>query len=217
MAKIILAGATGLVGGELAKLLGQSAHEVHIIGRRKAEDVPGSIIQHVAPNEEWPVLVQGIGADVAISCLGTTMKIAGSKEAFAAVDLHLATAFASAAKAGGAGHMLAVSSTMAVSNSTNFYLKTKGQAEDAIAALGFDRVDFLRPGLLRGERGGPFRSGEAIGMLISPLTDLLLMGSLRKYRSIAARDVARAMANLVFATGQGRFIHENDAIVSLAS
>lgn len=217
MTKIIMAGATGLVGGELLKLFGRSTHEVHIIGRRKAADVPKSINQHVAPNQEWPVIVEGIGADVAISCLGTTMKVAGSKEAFAAVDLHLATAFATAAKAGGARHMLAVSSAMAVSSSSNFYLKTKGQAEDALAALGFDRADFLRPGLLRGERGGPYRSGEAIGMLISPLIDLMLIGSLRKYRSIAARDVARAMANLIDATGQGRFIHENDAILSLAS
>jgi uncharacterized protein YbjT (DUF2867 family) len=217
MAKIILAGATGLVGGELAKILAGSTHELHIIGRRKAEGLPESIIQHIAPNEEWPVLVEGVGADVAISCLGTTMKVAGSKESFAAVDLHLAVAFATAAKDGGARHMLAVSSTMAVSSSNNYYLKTKGQAEDAMAALGFDRIDFLRPGLLRGERGGPFRPGEAIGMLISPMTDLLLMGPLRKYRSIAARDVARAMANLVDATGQGRFIHENDAILALGS
>lgn len=217
MAKIILAGATGLVGGELVQLLGRSTHELHIIGRRKAEGLQQTIIQHVAPNDEWPVLVGGIGADVAMSCLGTTMKVAGSKEAFAAVDLQLVSEFAAAAKAGGAAHMLAVSSTMAVSSSSNFYLKTKGQAEDAITALGFDRVDFMRPGLLRGERAGPFRSGEAVGMLLSPLTDLLLMGPFRKYRSIAAHDVAVAMANLVAVSETGHFIHENDAILSLAS
>jgi uncharacterized protein YbjT (DUF2867 family) len=214
--KIILAGATGLVGGEMVKILAASAHEVHTIGRRNADAAPTSIHQHVAPKEDWSALIERIGADIAISCLGTTMKTAGSKEAFAAVDLHLAAAFATAAKTGGARHMMAVSSTMAVSSSSNFYLKTKGQAEDAMAALGFERVDFLRPGLLRGERGGAFRAGEALWMLVSPVTDRLLMGALRKYRSIAAHDVAQAMANLVDAKAFGQFIHENDAIITLA-
>ena len=217
MTKIIIAGATGLVGGELAKLLAGSTHELHIIGRRAADDLPDGNEQHIAPTEDWPALIAEIGAAVAISCLGTTMKIAGSQEAFAAVDLDLVLAFASAAKQGGARQIMAVSSTMAVADSANFYLKTKGQAEKSILNLGFDRTDFVRPGLLRGERGGVFRAGEMIGMIVSPLTDMLLMGSLRKYRSIAARDVARAMANLVGAQTQGQFIHENDAILALAS
>ena len=216
MTKVILAGATGLVGGEVAKLLAGSAHELHIIGRRAAENSPKGVTQHIAPTSDWPDLIVQIGAEVAISCLGTTMKIAGSKEAFASVDLDLVLSFARAAKKGGARQIMAVSSTMAEPDSSNFYLKTKGQAEQGIVDLGFERPDFLRSGLLRGERAGVFRAGEAIGMLVSPVTDMLLMGAFRKYRSIAARDVARAMANLVGAEPKGHFIHENDAILSLA-
>ena len=216
MTKIILAGATGLVGGALAKLLAQAGHEVHVAGRRTAENLPASVQQHVKPTDDWPAVISQVGAEVAVCCLGTTMKIAGSKEAFAAVDLHLVLSFSTAAKQAGAQQMIAVSSAMAQADSGNFYLKTKGQAEQGVLNLGFDRADFMRPGLLRGERGGVFRAGEAIGMLVSPLTDMLLMGSLRKYRSISANAVARAMANLIGAQAQGGFIHENDAILQLA-
>ena len=217
MKKIILAGATGLVGGELARILAASEHEVHIIGRRALESLPSSVRQHVAPTEDWPALITQISAETAISCLGTTMKVAGSKEAFAAVDLGLVLSFATAAKKVGAEQLIAVSSAMAQADSSNFYLKTKGQAEQGILSLGFDRADFMRPGLLRGERGGVFRAGEAIGMLVSPLTDMLLMGSLRKYRSISAHAVAQAMANLIGAQARGGFIHENDAILDFAA
>jgi uncharacterized protein YbjT (DUF2867 family) len=216
MAKIILAGATGLVGSTLARILAEAAHEVHIIGRRAAENLPACVQQHIAPIDDWPALIPQIKTGVAISCLGTTMKIAGSKQAFAAIDLDLTLAFAGAAKQGGACQIIAVSSTMADPDSNNFYLKTKGKAEQGILDLGFDRVDFMRPGLLRGERRGPVRTGEAIGMLISPLTDMMLMGPLRRYRSIAAANVATAIANLVGADGRGHFIHENDTILSLA-
>lgn len=216
MTKIILAGATGLVGGELVRILAASAHDVHVIGRRAAQSLPDTIKQHVGPTEGWSAIIARIGAGVAISCLGTTMKVAGSKEAFAAVDLDLVLAFANSAKHSGAQQMIAVSSAMAQANSSNFYLKTKGQAELGISDLDFDRADFIRPGLLRGERGGAFRAGEAIGMLVSPLTDMMLIGGLRKYRSILAQDVARAIAKLVGAQGHGNFIHENDAIMSLA-
>jgi uncharacterized protein YbjT (DUF2867 family) len=111
---------------------------------------------------------------------------------------------------------MSVSSAMADPDSTNFYLRTKGQVEREIMELDFGRVDFMRPGLLRGNRIGPARSGAMLGILISPLTDMVLLGGWRKYRSIAADSVARAMVNLADADHQGRFIHENDAILSLA-
>jgi uncharacterized protein YbjT (DUF2867 family) len=216
MAKVILAGATGLVGRGLANLLSGSTHEVHVIGRRKVDGLPDTTLQHISPTSAWPDLIALIKADVAISCLGTTMKQAGSKGAFAAVDLDLVLEFARAAKQGGAEQMISASSTMAAPDSNSFYLKTKGQAEQGIVDMKFRRVDFMRPGLLRGNRDGSIRPGEMMGMLISPLTDMLLMGGLRKYRSISAENVARAMANLVDAQDHGRFIHENDAILSLA-
>jgi uncharacterized protein YbjT (DUF2867 family) len=216
MTKIMLAGASGLIGGNLVQILSGTGHEVHIMGRRKLPDFPPAILQHVADAGDWPAIVKQQGADIAISCLGTTMKQAGSKDAFRAVDFDLVVAFAQAARDAGARRFIAVSSVGANPDGGNFYLKTKGETERAVSSLGFERVDFLRPGLLRGERGGPSRPGEQIGIMLSPLTDLLMIGVLGRYRSIPAERVARAIATLLGQQPSGHFIHENDAIEALA-
>ncbi len=215
--RIILAGATGLVGRSAARMLSEAGHDVHCIMRRADDSLPPLVRQIVAPTQEWADLVRGVRADVAISCLGTTMRDAGSKEAFAAVDLSLVLAFATVAKQAGAENFIAVSSVGASESSNNFYLATKGKAEAQVQALGFARCDFLRPGLLRGERSANRRYGEHIGLMLSPLTDMLLMGSFARYRSIPAETVARAIAALAAENGQGKFIHENSAIERLAS
>ena len=218
--RIILAGATGLIGGAAARLLTNAGHDVHCILRRNDSRMPPSVHQIVAQADQWPDLVSDVGAQVAVSCLGTTMRDAGSKQAFAAIDLELVTAFAAAARQAGAEHFIGISSVGANPQSPGFYLATKGKAEAQVTKLGFVRTDFMRPGLLRGNRGGAVRFGEQIGILISPLTDMLLMGSLARYRSISADTVALAIEALVTAYActntQGNFIHENEAIEQLA-
>lgn len=216
MTKIILAGATGLIGGQVAPMLAGAGHQLHIIGRRHVPDLPPGVEQHVADVAKWPEIVRQIGAATAICCLGTTMKQAGSQMAFRAVDFDLIASFANAAKQGGTGHFIAVSSVGASRDSSNFYLKTKGEAEQAVSALSFDRTDFMRPGLLRGDRTGPSRLGESIAALVSPLTDLLMVGALSRYRSVSARIVANAIVALIGYSVPGRFIHENQAIKTLA-
>jgi uncharacterized protein YbjT (DUF2867 family) len=215
--RIILAGASGLIGGQVAQLLSAAGHDVYCVLRRDSNKLPRNVHQIVGGTPDWPALIRETGADVAISCLGTTMRDAGSKAAFAAVDLDLVTRIAAAAKDSGASHFISVSSVGAGPNSRNFYLSTKGRAEAQIAALGFTRTDIMRPGLLRGNRGGPVRFGEQIGTMLSPLTDKLMIGSLARYRSIPAENVARAIVSLTKEGGQGNFIHENSAIERLAS
>lgn len=217
MKRIVTAGATGLVGKQLViDLAGQEGIETHILVRRRPERVPKGVIVHEAATADWPTEVAAIKPDVAISCLGTTMKTAGSKEAFRAVDFDLVAAFADAAKRAGARHIIAVSSVGASAKASNFYLKTKGEAEAAMAQSGFDRVDFLRPGLLTGGERPESRPGESVAIMLAPLTDLLMIGGLSRYRSIPAQIVARAIASLALAGGQGKHIHENDAIRALA-
>ena len=111
--------------------------------------------------------------------------------------------------------MITVSSVGASADASNFYLSTKGKAEQALRALGFDRLDILRPGLLRGNRQES-RTGEALGIILSPLTDALMHGPLRRYRSIDSATVANAIASLTVGGGKGENIHENDAIAALA-
>jgi uncharacterized protein YbjT (DUF2867 family) len=208
--KIILAGASGLVGGHLARLLPSAS--LTLIGRREIAELDPAIEQCVAPAEEWAQLVHVRKPDVAISTLGTTLRQAGSKAAFRAVDYDLITQLAQAARAAGATQFLMVSSVGADAASNSFYLKTKGEAEDAVCGMGFSRVDIFRPGLLRGGRSGPTRFGESLAIAVSPFTDLLTPRSFDKYRSTAAADVAAAMARLIGAEQAGVFVHHNREI-----
>ena len=217
MTKVILAGATGLVGSQVLQhlaLLG-SKIDLHIVSRRPVSSLPFGVQPHIADIAIWPTYVAEIAPNIAISCLGTTIKTSGSKAAFAAVDLDLVITFAKSTKAAGAAHMIVISSVGANVTSANFYLSTKGKAEAALRALEFERLDILRPGLLRGNREEN-RTGKALGIMLSPLTDALLCGPLRRYRSIDSFDVAMAIANLAQCGGQGEFIHENDSITALA-
>lgn len=217
MGRITLVGATGLVGNILSLKLVEAGHDLNIVGRRRAANIPDNIVQHLAPVEDWPEIVRQLHGDVAISCLGTTMKRAGSKEAFAAIDRDLVGEFAQAARRGGARQFIAISSVGADTDSGNFYLKTKGQAEKLLSITGFDRIDLMRPGLLRGKRDGDRRMGESIAVSLSPFTDLLMAGPLSRYRSTCPFKLSNAVVALTGAENAGRFIHENDAIARLGS
>lgn len=217
MTRIVIAGATGLVGKQLVSILaGRADVETHILVRHMAGPAPQTVIVHKAPVADWADEVAAIKADIAISCLGSTMKAAGSKAAFRAVDFGLVSTLATAAHKAGARHMIAVTSVGASARSNNFYLRTKGEAEAAISQTGFDRVDLLHPGLLTGGERSESRPGESIAALLAPLTDRLMPGPLSRYRSIPALIVAQAIATLAVAGGKGQHIHENDAMRALA-
>ncbi|MBA4747774.1 MAG: NAD-dependent dehydratase [Sphingopyxis sp.] len=213
MSRLLLIGATGMVGVKVAALL--PAASLTIVARRSVDTALGAAV-HVVPTGRWSEVIAAARADVFINCLGTTIKQAGSQAAFRAADHDLVLAAAEAARAAGARHCISVSSVGANAKSANFYLRTKGEVEAALAAIGFDRIDILRPGLLTGERTGPARPGEALAMLAAPLTDRLLHGALRRYRSISADKVAAAIKALAAAGGTATHIHEHDAICALA-
>ena len=129
-------------------------------------------------------------------CLGTTIKKAGSKEAFQKVDVTYCYEIAKQAQARGVKNISIVTSLGSDSNSANFYLKSKGMLEDKITKIDFDSISIHRPGLLIGARN-EIRLGEFIGQKIFPyFIDPFLMGSIRKYRSIKGDTLAKAMVNL---------------------
>jgi uncharacterized protein YbjT (DUF2867 family) len=204
--RIILAGASGLVGGSVARKLVPT--DLTCLVRRKIGVLDGRIAQRVADPAAWPEQIAALRPEVAIATLGTTISAAGSKSAFAAIDLDLVRDFAKAARAAGARQFLMVSSVGANAKSGNFYLATKGKAEEAVTALGFDRVDIFRPGLLRGNRQ-EHRRGESIAMAMSPLTDFLTPRLWDKYRSIEAKQVAAAIARAVGQADKGVFVHHH--------
>jgi uncharacterized protein YbjT (DUF2867 family) len=153
--------------------------------------------------------------DAYVCCLGTTIRTAGSREAFIAVDRDLVLGLAQTAFRQGARHAILVSSTGASRQSGNFYLRLKGEVEDAMENMGFDRLDIVRPGLLLGERTQR-RPGEALMRALAPLVNPVMLGKLRRYRAIDADAVARAMVRLLVFDAPGRFVHDNDSIQMLA-
>jgi transcription elongation GreA/GreB family factor/uncharacterized protein YbjT (DUF2867 family) len=143
--------------------------------------------------------------DVGISCLGTTIRKAGSQPAFRRVDHDYVVALAAAARAGGARHFILVSSVGAGGNA--FYLRTKGDTEAAVRALGFESLDLIRPGLLLGDRAER-RPAERLAQAVMPLLNPLLRGPLEPYAALPARVVADAIVRLVRRQAPGtRVLH----------
>ncbi len=210
----LLIGATGMIGGAVIAQAG--ALPLTILARRELDELPEQHALLVAPPERWADVIAVERPRVLVSCLGTTIRQAGSQAAFRAVDHDLILSAARGARMAGATQMIVVSSVGASAKSRNFYLKTKGETEDGLRALGFERLDILRPGLLMGQRPGPQRLGEGIAAMAAPLTDALLHGSLRRYRSIPGETVARAIVALAGNPQPGVRIHENDAMRRLA-
>lgn len=219
MTKVLLIGATGLIGRQLLGRLLERKIESVVITRRPTGVEHPNLHELVAEGEDWSKLAGEHPADVAISCLGTTWAQAGkSQEAFRVVDQHLVLGVMKAAKEAGAHQAILVSAVGARATSPNFYLRVKGEVERDLAALEFDRLDIMRPGLLRGERDAESRTGEGIATLLSPITDVLMsVGPFRRFRSIDSAQVAKAIFALTGKSGKGRFIHENDAILRLGN
>ena len=218
MAKLLLIGATGLIGRQLLDLLTIRGDTLHVLTRRATGANGASLTEIIADPSEWPALAADAKADIVMSCIGTTWAQAGkSEDAFRAVDQHLILGVMQAAHDAGARQAISVSAVGASASSPNFYLRVKGEVEQSLQAMAFDRTDIMRPGLLRGDRNAERRFGEEIATLFAPVTDFAMsFGPLRRFRSIESGKVAQAMAALSGKSGKGYFVHDNDSILSLA-
>lgn len=212
--RVLLAGATGLVGSHVM-LEARECPWLRLVAlsRREAPMPRGVRMEMlVAEPGRWSEAVAAIEPEAVICALGTTIRQAGNEEAFRAVDHDLVMALATAAKEAGAQSFVLVSSAGADAHGKAFYLRVKGETEATVSKLKFRRLDILRPGLLRGSRPQGIRPLEALARAASPLTDLLLHGGNRRWRSICAAVVARAAIQCSHEKAQGRFIHDNDSI-----
>jgi uncharacterized protein YbjT (DUF2867 family) len=214
MKRICLVGATGLVGSQvIAQAVDRSDLRIVGVARREAVLPPGARMEMlVAEPSAWADAIAAANARVLVCALGTTFNQAGRDEAaFRAVDRDLVVSCARAGRAAGIGHMIVVSSLGANRGSRSSYLRVKGEMEDALNKLGLRRLDILRPGLLRGVRRER-RPGERLAARLSPVTDALLHGRLRRFRSIGADTLAQAILALAREKAGGRFVHEYDAL-----
>lgn len=192
----LLAGATGLVGREFARAW-PGPGTLHLLVRRPFDAAPRTRV-HVVDFGALPALPP---ATVAVCALGTTIRDAGSQQAFRAVDFDAVLAFARAAQAAGVRRFGLVSALGAEPRSGNFYSRVKGEAEAAVHALGFEALVIARPSLLVGDRralGQPVRRGEALAQgLFAPMSAFIP----KLWRPIPAAAVARA---LLVALAEGR-------------
>lgn len=213
--RVALVGATGLVGREVIATASRG-DEVRLLGiaRREAPLPPGARMEmFVSDPAKWGDVMDAVRPRALICALGTTWKKAGKDEAaFRAVDHDLVLATAEAAKRAGVPNMVLVSAAGADARSKTFYMRVKGETEEALSRIGFKRLDILRPGLLRGQREGDLRFAERAALIAAPLIDPLLSGSWTRYRSIDAALVAEAALGLALRRAGGRFTHDNEAM-----
>lgn len=193
----LLVGATGLVGGHLLNLLlaDDTYKEVKSFVRRPTGKVHPKLKEIVTDFSRLETVENEFHGDDFFCCVGTTIRKAGSQEAFEKVDYAIPVHTAELAAKQGVNHYLIISSLGADATSGNFYLRTKGKMEEKLKSIGFRNLSILRPSLLTGDRE-EFRVGESIGKYAMKALDPLLIGGWRKYRSIAARDVAKAMLRI---------------------
>ncbi|WNG49780.1 oxidoreductase [Archangium minus] len=197
----VVTGASGLVGGFLlgALLEDERYREVHSLGRRPLPKQHPKLVQHTVDfarlaDEALPATQD------AFCCLGTTIKKAGSQEAFRAVDHDAVLAFAKAAKRAGAQRFLVVTALGSNPRSRVFYNRVKGEVEEALKTVGFESLVILQPSLLLGERAER-RPGEHAAIIASRVLAPLLRPLAS--RPIEARTVARAMRALAHSAPAG--------------
>lgn len=214
---LLLIGGTGLVGSLVVqRASGRNDIRLRSLARRPA-DMTGTPFDFEAMIQNPQAVVASAapeGADVSISCLGTTLAKAGSQDAMWRIDHDYVLAFAKGARALGARQFIMMTSAGAGGN--GFYLNMKGAVEKAVADLGFPRLDIIRPGLLLGDRPER-RPLEKLGQAMAPAFNPLLRGRLSRYRAIPAWHVADAILALAGEQAAGTFIHENDALRALAT
>jgi uncharacterized protein YbjT (DUF2867 family) len=211
-------GGTGLVGGHLVRLLAEDPDVDQVVAPvrrpvtrwldRDGVEAPVVDFDALAAHADRLVCRQ------LFICLGTTMRKAGSKEAFRRVDLDYVVESARIAAEGGARDAFLVSSVGAAPGSAVFYSRIKGEAEQALRALPFRSTHILRPSVLVGARPEA-RPGELLGVALGRLLTPLLRGPARRYRPIDGLTVARAMARLAARPEEGVHVLESEEIQAL--
>jgi uncharacterized protein YbjT (DUF2867 family) len=195
---VLLAGASGLTGtGTLDALLAApDVTRVLAVSRRPLGREHPRLANRIVQFAQMEAQLKGTAADAALCCLGTTIRKAGSQESFRAVDIDCVLTFARTARAAGVKRFVVISAVGADPASRNFYLRTKGEMEEQLEALGFESLDILQPGVLLGWRT-EMRPLELLACAFMPVVNPLLAGKYVAYRGISATTVGKAMLGAI--------------------
>ncbi|PGY08087.1 NAD-dependent epimerase/dehydratase family protein [Bacillus sp. AFS031507] len=213
----LVLGASGLVGNELVKILIQQKNyeKIHMLVRRPIESNHPSCEVHVVDFDKLDTYSELFQVTDVFCCLGTTIKKAKSKEAFRKVDYEYPVEAAKISSKTGVEKFLIITAMGSNSKSLIFYNQVKGQVEEALGKLIIPSVHIFRPSLLLGERT-EFRFGERIAEKASAFLNLLMVGALRPYKAIEARNVAAAMAAVAQTDKSGVNIYPSHEIERIA-
>ncbi len=190
----LVAGASGMVGTELVRVLAASGdyRRVIALSRRPLSIEAPNLANRILRFENLETDLRGLACEVAYCCLGSTIRQAGTQQAFRAVDHDLILRFARFAQAAGAKTLVVISAAGANAGSRNFYLRVKGETELALEALNFRSLHLMQPALILGSRK-QWRITELVGRVVMPLVNPLLLGRFEHWRAIPARTLAAAM------------------------
>jgi len=213
----LVAGANGLVGSCLLQVLIEAPEytRIYALTRRPLGREHAKLANRIVSFTRLAEQLKGLSAQDAYCCIGTTIRDAGSEDAFRDTDVEAVLRFAEAARTAGATRFAVVSSVGAATDSKKFYLRCKGEMEEGVTRLGFPAVDIFQPSLLLGPRKQA-RPLETLGKLLAPAVNPLLTGARESWRAIPALTVARGMLGATRRGGRGVYRHTYAAICQLA-
>lgn len=218
--RVVMVGATGAVGNHAARTLAsmRAVARLTVLGRRLAPGLEAplessTVVQHqvdVLDPRSYDGLLSGHQA--AVCCLGVGEPSKISREEFLRIDKEAVLDFATACKGAGVRHFELLSSVGVDSKSRYFYLRAKGELEDALRALSFERLSLFHPSMILTPENR-YGISQAVMLAVWPKLKPLLGGGLRKYRGIAVERLGSAMARNVLVSGHGEETLEWDEVM----
>jgi len=215
--KVVIAGASGLIGSKLLNILLQAPNynEVLILVRKELPINHKKLVQLVIDFDKLEEHAAAITGHAVFCCLGSTKKKTPDLAIYRKIDYDYPLKMAQLAKQNSVEQYHLVSAIGANSRSSNFYTKMKGEVEEAIEKVALKCLHIYQPSVLTGGRKES-RPMERFIIGLMKVVDPLLAGGLKKYRSISAGTVARAMFNESIKKQEGVFVHSSDKIKLLA-
>ena len=213
--QVTLFGATGLIGSYLLEFLLKDSdiHLINVVGRNPFHLQHDKINNIVIDFEDVSSISNSItGSEAVFVSIGTTMsKVNGDKIKYKSVDFDIIFNIANACKQKNINQFIYVSSLGANANSSNFYLRLKGEIDEAVAKLNLNSTSVFRPSVLLGKRN-EFRPGEKIMQFVMPLLDFMIPSN---SKAIKAEDVAKSMLNTTKNYKTGFHIYQHSQIIDL--
>jgi uncharacterized protein YbjT (DUF2867 family) len=214
---VLLVGATGLVGGELLSvLLNHSGYEtVKVFVRKRLKFNHPKLEQIIVDFDNLHQYKEHFDVHDVYCCLGTTIKKARSQSAFRKVDYDYPVELAQLAEESAVERFLIITAMGSDKSSKVFYNRVKGEVEEKLKHSAIRAIHIFRPSLLLGERD-EFRLGEKVAIILSPILSLAMVGGLRKYKPIHAKNVAKAMYLAGQSQRTGISIYSSDEIQDIS-